>query len=187
MLDKWLPSLKHAAEWNEWDNVETMIQLAGHLKGQALEEWELIEDSEKQGWNEAVKVLQSQLEHGQHTMAAQEFRHLHQWATESVGDFIRRLERTFRIAYGKSGMATESKQALLHGQMQEGLLLQLMESPAVSGALDYKTLCLAAKNEEKRLTELNRRYQHRSEITPHKKAQWSERSSLRQDYSQKQS
>jgi len=42
--------------------------------------------------------------------------------------------------------------------MKEGLLLKLMESPAVSGTLD-KTLCLAAKNEEKRLTELNRRYQ----------------------------
>ena len=30
-------------------------------------------------------------------------------------------------------MSLESKEALLHGQMQECLLLKLMESPAVSG------------------------------------------------------
>ena len=48
-------------------------------------------------------------------------------------------------------MAAESREALLHGQMQEDLLLKLMESQAVSGALDYKSLCLAANNEEKRL------------------------------------
>jgi len=83
-------------------NDVTMIQLTGHLKGQALEEWELIEDSEKQGWYEVVKVLQSQLEHGQHAMVAQDFQYLHQWATESVGDFIRRLARAFKIGYGKS-------------------------------------------------------------------------------------
>jgi len=49
---------------------------------------------------------------------------------------MRWLEHIFRIAHGKGMMAAESREALLHGQMQEGLLLKLMESPAVSGALD---------------------------------------------------
>lgn len=57
-------------------------------------------------------------------------------------------------------MVTESKQALFHGQMKENLLLKLMESPAVSGAVDYKGLYFAAKIEEKRLVELSRRYQY---------------------------
>ena len=142
---------RRAAEWNEWSTDETLIQLAGHLKGQALQEWNLLEDTDKVVWQEAAKVLQSRLEHGNRTMAAQQFRHLRQSTTESVSKFIRRLEHTFRIAHGKGIMATESREALLHGQMQEGLLLKLMKSPAESGAVDYKGLCLAAKNEEKRL------------------------------------
>ena len=45
------------------------MQLAGHLKGQALQEWNLLEDSDKVGWKEAAKVLESRLEHGNRTMA----------------------------------------------------------------------------------------------------------------------
>ena len=56
-------------------------------------------------------------------------------------------------------MPIESKEALLYGQLQEGLLYKLIESPAVSGALDYKTLCVAARNEERGLVELSRRSQ----------------------------
>ncbi|XP_065915676.1 myosin-13-like [Dysidea avara] len=190
-LDEWLPSLQRASNWNGWTSEETLIQLAGHLKGQALQEWNLLEDSDKVGWKEAAKVLQSRLEHGNRTMAAQEFRHLRQGTTETVSEFIRRLERTFRIAHGKGMMATESREALLHGQMQEGLLLKLMESPAVSGALDYKSLCLAAKNEEKRLAELSRRYQYqRGDNTylssQQKKGIQNERASHRQIYDKKQ-
>ena len=109
----------------------------------------MLEDTDKVVWQEVAKVLQSRLEHGNHTMAAQELRYLRQGTTESFSEFIRRLKRTFRIAHGKRIMATESREALLHGQMQEGLLLKLMESPAVSGAVDYKGLCLVVKNEEK--------------------------------------
>ena len=57
-------------------------------------------------------------------------------------------------------MPIESKEALLHGQLQEGLLYKLIESSAVSGALDYKSLCVATRNEERRLVELSRRSQH---------------------------
>ena len=45
----------------------------------------------------AVKMLQNRLEHGQHSMAAREFRHLSQSLSESVSKFIVRLERTIKI------------------------------------------------------------------------------------------
>ena len=54
-------------------------------------------------------------------------------------------------------MSAETRDTLLHGQLQEGLRYELMRSPAVSGAQNYKELCLAAKNEEKRLSELKKR------------------------------
>ena len=96
-LREWLPLLRGAADWNEWSNEETFIQLAGYLKGRALQEWELLDDEYSHDWLEAVKMLQNRLEHGQHSMAAQEFKSRN---NESVSDFIVRLERTFRIAYG---------------------------------------------------------------------------------------
>ena len=49
---------------------------------------------------------------------------------------------------------------LLYGQLQEGLLYSLMESPTVSGAQNYKELCLAAKREERRLAELKKKQQY---------------------------
>ena len=73
MLREWLPSLRRAADWNEWSNEETFIQLARHLKGRALQGWELLDDEYSHDWREAVKILQNRLEHGQYSMAAQEF------------------------------------------------------------------------------------------------------------------
>ena len=158
-IEEWLPSLQRAVDWNEWTEQEIFIQLAGHLRGRALQEWNLLDEDDKTNWQCAVKVLQSRLEHGNSTMAAQEFRHLYQDKKETVSEFISRLERTFRIAHGKARMPIESKEALLYGQLQEGLLYKLIESPAVSGAQDYKSLCVAARNEERRLVELSRRSQ----------------------------
>ena len=88
------------------------------------------------------------------------FRHATQGESESVGDFIRRLERTFHLAYGRDGMQVETCDALLYSQLQEGLRQQLMESPAVSGAADYTTLCIVSKNEERRQAALKRRRQY---------------------------
>ena len=50
-------------------------------------------------------------------------------------------------------MSIETRETLLHSQLQEGLEYELMKAPAVSGAQGYKQLCLAARNEEKRLAE----------------------------------
>ena len=54
-------------------------------------------------------------------------------------------------------MSSETKEAILYGQLQEGLRLELLRGPAVSGALGYKELCVAAKGEERRLLELKKR------------------------------
>ena len=95
-------------------------------------------------------------------MAAQEFRHCSQTARESVSDFIRRLEKTFRVAYGREAITPETRNALLYGQLHEGLLYRLMEAPAVSGAIDYSSLCVAARSEERRQAALSRRKQYQS-------------------------
>ncbi len=54
-------------------------------------------------------------------MAAQDFRHLVQNENEPVADYIRRLERSFRVAYGREHLTSETREALLHSQLQEGV------------------------------------------------------------------
>ena len=97
------------------------------------------------------------LDPGNRRPAAQDFRNVRQKEAEAVSDFIRRLEKTFQVSNGKEHMSMETRHMLLYGQLQEGLKDNLMRSPAVSGAIGYPQLCLAAKSEEQRLTELARR------------------------------
>ena len=159
-LEDWIPSLKRASVWNGWSEEELLLQLAGHLRGRALQEWNLLDDTSKSTYSGAIEALRTRLDGGNKTLAAQDFRHISQGNDERVADFIRRLERTFRVAYGRDPMSTETRDTLLHGQLQEGLKYELMRSPAVSGAQTYKELCLASKNEEKRLVELEKRQQY---------------------------
>ena len=165
-LDDWLPALQRAAEWNIWGQDELLIQLAGHLRGRALQEWNLLGGSERGTYDTAVTALRSRLDPGSKAMAAQDFRHISQKEGESVSNFIRRLERTFQLAYGRDGMLPETRDALLYSQLQEGLRDRLMEGPAVSGAANYQGLCIAAKNEERRQAELFRRKQYRKPVPP---------------------
>ena len=58
-------------------------------------------------------------------------------------------------------MSQETRNTLLHGQLQDGLRYEIMKAPAVSGAQNYPELCLASWNEEKRLFELKKREQYR--------------------------
>lgn len=116
-----------------------------------------MDDSERLDLAMATTNLKRRLDPSSKMLAAQDFRRASQGRNESVADYIRRLERMFRQAYGREGMSAETRAALLFGQMQEGLKFELMESPAVSAATDYKQLCLSARNEEKRLAELQRR------------------------------
>ena len=101
--------------------------------------------------------------------AAQDFRHITQKEGETVNDFIRRLEYTFCVAYGRDAMSTDTHNTSLYGQLQEGLLQEVMRTPAVSGAQGYSQLCIAAKNEEKRMAELRKRQAYRKSFTEEKK------------------
>ena len=165
-FDDWLPTLERAAKWNQWTEEEQLLQLAGHLRGRAFREWNLMSSEDRQVYSRAVKVLKEQVDTGQRALAAQDFRHLQQCDNEMVGDFIGRLKRTFQLAYGADVMAEETRQRLLQGQLQEGLKDEILQSPTVLGSLDYTALCLAAKNEERRLTELARRQHHRNSGPP---------------------
>ena len=155
-LDDWLPALVRAADWNGWTKPELLIQLAGHLKGRAHQEWSLLPETEKSEYKKGVRALRARLDPGSKALAAQDFRHAAQDENEKVGDFIRRIEKTFRRAYGHDTMLSETRDALLYAQLQEGLKYDLMKAPAVSGALNYQALCVAAKSEERRLAELQK-------------------------------
>ena len=100
---------------------------------------------------------------GSKTLAAQ---HATQGTQEAVSDYMLRLEKTFKRAYGRDHMAEDTRNALLYAQLQEGLKYVLMKAPAVSGAQGYQELCIAARNEERRLNELNKRQQYLRESAP---------------------
>ena len=80
-----------------------------------------------------------------------------------------RLERTFQIAFGRDHMSLDTRDVLLYGKLQDGLRIDLVsKAPAISGAQNYRELCIAAKNEERRLAELKKRKQYiRSETPQH--------------------
>lgn len=63
---------------------------------------------------------------------AQDFRHSVQAEGEMVADYVRRLERLLQVAYDMDRLGPETREALLHSQLQEGLRYDLMKSPAVS-------------------------------------------------------
>ena len=148
------------------------MQLADHLKGCALQEYNLLRPEERASFESAVEALRSRLEPGSKAVAAQDFRHATQKDSELVADFVRRLERIFRIAYGHDPMSNETRDTLLYCQLQEGLRYELMRGPAVSGATKYQELHVAAKNEEKRLAELRRRQQYSKSSAPSRQTQF---------------
>ena len=63
-LDDWLPNLERAASWNGWTDEELLMQFAGHLRGHALLEWNLLEQREKESYNAATKALRDRLDPG---------------------------------------------------------------------------------------------------------------------------
>ena len=77
-------------------------------------------------------------------MAAQYVHHTVRQESESVGDFIRHLNAYFNLHMGE--IQTRDT----------GLLYEILKAPAVSGSQNYKELSIAAKNDEKRLSELRK-------------------------------
>ena len=145
--------------------LQRLLQLAGHLRGKARQEFMLLPTSDKVTFARAVAAMRGKLDAGGWALAAQDFRHATQGPQETVSDYILRLEKIFRRAYGREYMTEETRKTLLHGQLQEGLRYALMKAPAVSGARDYQELCTAAKNEERRLNELIKRQQYLRDST----------------------
>ena len=91
--------------------------MAGYLRGRALQEYNLLRPEDKASFAEVVEALRVRLDPGGKAIAAQDFRHTVQFESESVADFVRRLERMFRIAYGRDSMSTETKDTLLFCQL----------------------------------------------------------------------
>ena len=92
--------LHRAATWYSWSEDETPLQLAGHLRKRALQEWNLLDSSNKTTLSAATAALRNRLDPGSRSLAAQDFRHATQREFETVADFILRLEQAFRSAYG---------------------------------------------------------------------------------------
>ena len=76
-IDDWIPSLQRASIRNGWTE-EELNQLAGSLRGYALQEWNLLPDSDRSNVRSGVKSLHTRLESGTKAMAAQDFRHCSQ-------------------------------------------------------------------------------------------------------------
>ena len=85
---------------NRWTDEEFPMQLAGHLRGQTLQEWDLLKADDQKSFSAATQALQTRLDPGNRALAAQDFRHLSQSEAEPVSNFIRRLERTFQVTHG---------------------------------------------------------------------------------------
>ena len=112
-LDDWLPSLDRASTWNGWSLEEKYLQLAGHLRGRALEEWNLLSEVDIKTYDEAVSSVRERLDPGFKVLAGQDFHHASQKETKSVSDYVRRLERTFVVAYCKGSMSRETRDTIL--------------------------------------------------------------------------
>ncbi len=161
-FEDWLPTLERAAQWNGWSDEETLLQLAGHLRGKALQEWNLLTSESKTSFGEVAGALRLRIDPQNRVIAATDFRHANQTETEPVADYVRRIERLFQLAYGRDSLSAETRDTMLQIQLQGGLRYDLMRSPAVSGAQKFQELCLAARQEEKRVAELKCRQHYSS-------------------------
>ena len=76
------------------------MQLAGYLRGRALQEWKLLDSKDKASYHSTITALRERLDPGNQNLAALDFRHASQKPSESVSDFLRRLEHCYQIAFG---------------------------------------------------------------------------------------
>lgn len=74
-MDDWLPSLERASVWNAWTAEVRLMQLAGHLRGHALQEYNLLRSEERESFESTLEALRRRLDPGSKAVAAQDFRH----------------------------------------------------------------------------------------------------------------
>ena len=84
-FDDWLLTLERAAMWAP---VESLMQLAGYLRGKVAQEWKLLLPEEKANYQITKRTLKERLNPGNQTLAALDFRHTSQRPNECVLDFI---------------------------------------------------------------------------------------------------
>ena len=65
---------------------QKLMQLAGHLRARALQEWNLLLPADRASYTRAMEVLRSRLDFDSKAVAAQDFRHATQHDGESVAD-----------------------------------------------------------------------------------------------------
>lgn len=109
--------MDRVSAWNVWSRQETLLQLAGYLRGRALQEWNLLSTEEQSEYGVAVKALRQRLDQGSLIVAVQDFWHVCQNESEMVTDHIRRLERCYQLACGRGKLTVETKEAILFGQI----------------------------------------------------------------------
>lgn len=64
------------------------MQLTGHLRGKALQEWNLLNPEDNGSFDWAMEKMSSMLGQGSHVMIAQNFFHTCQEEAESVSNYI---------------------------------------------------------------------------------------------------
>ena len=94
---------------NGWGEEEKLLQLAGYLKGKAFQEWNLMNERDRSLFSMVATKLKQKLEQGANKLAAQDFRHATQKQKENASDFIHRLEKLFRRAYGREALTAEAQ------------------------------------------------------------------------------
>ena len=95
-----------------------------------------------------IKALREKLDPGNQTLAALDFQHTTQKTDEPISNFTGCLEQIFKLDLAENICLMRLERCYyVYGQLQEGLLYALMESPIVSGAQIYKELCAAVKRE----------------------------------------
>eukprot|EP00731_Ephydatia_muelleri_P011030 Em0005g1616a len=61
LWEDWLSTFERASTWNGWSESEKLLQLAGHLRGKALQEWTLLGADATKNFGTALAALQIDL------------------------------------------------------------------------------------------------------------------------------
>ena len=65
--------LQQAVIWNNWTPEESLMQLAGYLRGKAAQVWKLLLPEEKVNYQIATRTLKERLDHGNQALTALDF------------------------------------------------------------------------------------------------------------------
>ena len=68
--DEWLPTFERAADWNSWNDAERLLQLAGHLRGKARQEFSLLTSDERSTFDKAKNAMRNRLEVGSKALSS---------------------------------------------------------------------------------------------------------------------